>query len=397
MKKILSALFVMTALFTAVFAAETKTGFSVRIAPTKAVNLQDQFSGILPNRPPFVPELTRVSCGEPFNVEIFFAGATVRDGSIKLDGKIFVTNPQGKKDEIPFKTEIPKVSGDVSGVFLLPQALRVICEPDDPRGPMLFEVELTDCFSGKTVTSSARVEYTDPAVPEQDAKAFDKVSEYYRKPCPEYIIPAFREFLANLPKQKEREKASFNPLPQLAFFYFLLKENPQCVPAFAELFKTLHGEEEFMAAVVLAFVSDEAEKMLPQDKRDLIRRECPEDPFQFEKAAEAWQLDVCWAEFLVRGTKAPIMKIVDAMGLVSDAITIDDYKKIAKPTRQDKQKLLNGLTASAAHWSMGSLVKSHPLIYYYVEAALVRGEVKDPVAALMAARAAGIPVQMKEQ
>jgi len=399
MRKILFALLVFASfLTTAAHAIEAKKAFSVKIIPTRAVNLEDQFRGILPNRPPFVPVLTQVSCGEPFEIAVFFAGATIRESVIKLDGKIVMTDANGKKTEIPFKTEIPKASGDVSGVFLLPQSLRVICEPDDPKGLMLFEVELTDRFSGKTANASASVEYGDPAVPKPDAKAFDKVGSYYRAPCPEYIVPAFREFLANLPKQKKREKANFNPLPQLAFFYFLLKENPQCVPAFAELFKTLHGEEKYMAGIVMAFVSEEAAKCLSPEQRKAIREQFREkDPFSFEKAVEAWQLDVCWAEFLVRGTKAPVMKIVNAMSLASDSVTIPEFKKIAKPTTQDRRKLMNGLTVMAAQWSLGSLVKSHPLIFYYVEAALSRGEVKDPVAAILAAKAVGIPVDVPKK
>ena len=398
MRKILFALLVFASFLTAaVRAADAKVDFSVKILPTRAVNLEDQFRGILPNRPPFVPTSTRVSCGEPFEIAVFFAGATIRDRAIKLDGKIVATDAKGKKTEIPLKTEIPKASGDVSGVFLLPQSLRVICEQDDPKGPMQFEVELTDRFSGKTAKASASVEYGDPAVPEPDAKAFDKIGAYYRSPCPEYIIPAFREFLANLPKQKEREKANFNPLPQLAFFYFLLKENPQCVPAFAELFKTLHNEEKFLAAVVLAFASEESAKCLSPEQRKAIGEQFPKDPFKFEKAVEAWQLDVCWAEFLVRGTKAPVMKIVNAMSLASDSITIPEFKKIAKPTPQDQRKLMNGLTVMAAQWSLGSLAKSHPLIFYYVEAALTRSEVKDPVAAILAAKAVGIPVDVPKK
>ena len=131
-----------------------------------------------------------------------------------------------------------------------------------------------------------------------------------------------------LPKQKEKEKSYFNPLPQLAFFYFLLKENPQCNPAFAELFKTLHGEKKYMAAIVLSFASEETATYLSPDQIKTIREQFPKDPFNIEKAVEAWQLDVCWAEFLVRGTKAPVMKIVNAMSLASDSVTIPEFKKI---------------------------------------------------------------------
>lgn len=393
MKKICFAVLALAAVLTALGAAEAKPGFSVHVVPTKAVNLGDQFTGILPNRPPHLPKVSRVACGEPFSVEIVFVGAKVRDGGIKLTGKLVMTDPKGKKQEVPLSGKIDKVPGDVAGVFHFPQSLRIMYEPQDPKGKNTFDVELTDEHSGSKASASASVEYGDPAQPKPGEKAFERLVKYYREPVPEYIVPAFREFLANLPKQKAKEKAWFNPLPPLAFFYFLLKENPQCVPAFAELFKQLHNEEKYFAAVVLNFASEETAKVLNPNQRNAIGQQFKADPFLVEKASAPWQLDVCWAEFFVRGTKAPVMKIVQALSLANDAVTIDAYKKIAKPTKEDQRKLMNSLTVKAAQWSLSSLAKEHMLIRYYVEAALVRGEVKDPVAGALAAKAVGMQVR----
>ncbi len=397
MKKSLFAMLMLTAVFAAVSAAEKQPGFSAGIIPTRAVNIADQFTGILPARPPFFPKVSKVVCGEPFALEIIFIGAKVRNGAIELAGKLTMSDPKGKKTEIPLRRHMAKVSGDTAGVFLFPQSLKVIYEPQDPRGKCSFELELTDRNAAKTVKASASVEYVEKVDPEPGAKAFEKIANYYRKPCPEYIIPAFKEFLANLPKQKAREKNNYNPLPQLAFFYFLLKENPQCVPAFAGLFKTLHNEEKYLAAVVLNYVSESSAKALNANQRNAIKKQLPANPFQFEKAVFPWQLDICWAEFFVRGTKAPLMKIVDAMSLANDSITIEQYKKLAKPTPEDQRKLMNELTVMAAQWSLGSLVKKHPLIRFYVEAALVRGKVKDPIAAALAAKAVGMQVKLNKK
>lgn len=391
MKKIILAVLTFFAVFAIVSAAE----FSVKVIPTKAVNIEDQFRHIMPNRPPFFPEVSRVVCGEPFKVEIVFAGAKVKGGIVKLTGKLVVTDPKGKKDEIVLRAEVGKISGDTAGVFLFPQSLMMIYEAKDPKGKSLFDVELTDVNSGKTAKASASVEYGEKTAAQSGEKAFEKIVKYYLEPCPENILPAFKEFLSNLPKQKTKEKNNFNPLPQLAFFYFLLKENPQCVPAFTELFQSLHNEEKYMAAVVLNFVSDNSAKALTKEQKSAVGRQFPANPFQFEKALMPWQLDVCWAEFFVRGTKEPVMKVVDAMTLTKDALTIADYKKLAKPTPEDRKKLLNGLTVMAAQWSMKSLVEKHPLIRYYVEAALLRGEVKDPFAAALSARAVGMEFKTK--
>ena len=394
MKKLFFAALMSAAFLTAVSAAEPE--FSILVVPTKAVNLEDQFAGILPNRPPLLPKVGRVACGEPFEVAIVFRCAEIRNGAVKLAGKLIMTDPRGEKKELPLNGNLAKISGDTAGVFLFPQKLRVICEPRDPKGRYSFDAELTDGGSGKTAKASSAVEYVEKQEPKPGVKAFDKIAAYYREQDPAYIIPAFREFLKNLPKQKAKEKNNFNPLPQLAFFYFLLKENPQCVPAFSALFKQLRNEEKYMAAVVLNFVSEDAAKALNTNQRKAVGQQFRTDPFRVEKVAAAWQLDVCWAEFFVRGTKAPVMKIVRALSLANDALTVDAYKKLAQPTKEDRRKLLNGLTVMAAQWSLSSLAKTHPLIRYYTEAALMRGEVKDPVAGALAAKSIGMKIKLEK-
>ena len=80
------------------------------------------------------------------------------------------------------------------------------------------------------------------------------------------------------------------------------------------------------------------------------------------------------------------MKIINSTALFADAINVNDFKKIKNPTAQDTKKLFNGLTAFSAVWSTGSLAKQHQLINLYLEAALVRKELKDKFAAASAAR-----------
>ena len=91
------------------------------------------------------------------------------------------------------------------------------------------------------------------------------------------------------------------------------------------------------------------------------------------------------------------MKIVNAMSLAKDSVSIADYKKIAAPSKEDQRKLMNGLTVMAAQWSMKSLIKQHPLIRWYVEAALVRGEVKEPFAAALSAKTIGMNIKLKKE
>jgi len=378
----------------AVFAAEAP-GFSARIIATKAVNIEDQFAGILPGRPPFFPQASRAVCGEFFFVKIVFAGAAAKEGAVSLTGKITVTSPDGKKQAVPLKKYAQKLQGYAKGVFLLDQSLRVNFGPQEPKGRYTYELELTDGNAKKTAKAAARVEYVSsvPAAPEEEA--LKKVGSYYRSPCPENILPAFRAYLKMVPAQKQKEKRSFNPLPQLALFYFLLKNNPQCIGPFSGMAaKLTDPEERRLTAVLLNFLSPETAKMLPAEAKKELDRRIPANPFVFARVSTPWDLDICWSEFLVCGTRAPVLKIVDALSLVKDGISIEDFKKIPKPTAEDRRKLFNYVIAAAAQWSLRSLGQEHPLIRYYVEAALRRKEISDPVAAAIAARAIGMQVRV---
>lgn len=391
MKKLFSGIVLLFLAFS-VFAAR-EANFSAKIILTKAVNIEDQFRNILPGRPPVFPQVSKVVCGERFFAEIIFFGASPKDGSACLSGKITICDPNGKKEVIPLKERSFKMQGDPQGVFLFPQSLGISFEPQDPKGCHLFELELKDIHAGLTATASAQVEYvTDvPAAPEEEA--LEKLGNYYRAPCPENILPAFRAYLKKIPAQKEKEKQNFNPFPQLALFYFCLRENPQCIDAFAaEVAKLQDKEQKMLGGIILYFLSGDAAKKLSAAEKQQISRVMRSNPFEVKKVSAPWHLDICWAEFFVRGTRAPLMKIVDALALAKDSISIPDFKKIAKPTAADRHKLFNGLIAMVARWSIHSLVKQHPLIRYYIEAALHRREIKDPFAGAGAAGAVGMKV-----
>ena len=48
----------------------------------------------------------------------------------------------------------------------------------------------------------------------------------------------------------------------------------------------------------------------------------------------------------------------------------------------------------ASQWSIRSLAKQHHLVRYYIEAALKRGEIKDPFVGAVAAKAIGMKVRI---
>ena len=390
---------VLLAVFTlSLYAAADSPGFSAKLMLSKAVNVEDQFAGILPERPPFFPSLGKVAVGEPFRVYIVFNGAKVRNNTVKLKGELELIAPDGKKQVVPLAEQSIPLRGDSAGVFLLPQHLGIFFEPDDLVGTHKIALKLVDQHAGKTAKDSASVELTKTLPPAaSDEEALKKVSAYYRSPCPENILPAFRAYLKKIPAQQKREKNYFNPFPQLALFCFLLQENPQMVKPFADMVAKRTDEgEKYYGYFVLNFVSPKAAEYIPAELKKRFGR-IKKNPFVVDQVREAWQLDVCWVEFMVRGTREPVMKILNALSLVHEGITVEEYKKIANPTQEDQRKLMNGLVVDAAQWSIQSIAKQHPLLRFYIEAILKRQELKDPFAMALAAKAIGMEVRIKDE
>ena len=390
---------VLLAVFTlSLYAAADTPKFSAKLVLTKAVNVEDQFAGILPERPPFFPSLKNVAVGEPFRVYIVFNGAKVRKNTVKLKGELELIAPDGKKQVVPLAEQSISLRGDSAGVFLLPQHLGIVFEPEDLVGTHKIALKLVDQHTRKTAKDSARVELTTtlpPAAP--DEKAFQSLTNNYRSPSSQNILPAFRFYLKKILEQQKKEKNYFNPIPQLAFFCFLLQENPKMVKPFADMVaKLTDAQENFYGYFVLNFVSPEAAKYVPAELKKQFET-VKKNPFVVDQVSEPWQLDVCWAEFMVRGTRAPVLKVLNALSLAQKGITVEDYKKIAKPTPEDQRKLMNGIVASAAQWSIQSISKQHPLLRFYIEAVLKRKELKDSIAMALAAKAIGMEVRINNK
>lgn len=99
--------------------------------------------------------------------------------------------------------------------------------------------------------------------------------------------------------------------------------------------------------------------------------------FKVSKVRATWQLDVLWSEFLIAGKKDSLIKIADVIKDMKENLSPDDYKKIAKPSAENKASLLRFLNGYAAAWSLGNNARQYGLVAYYLEAMLVRNEIKD--------------------
>ncbi len=375
--------------FLSVFFAVALNAFEAKVVITRALNIEDQFAHILPQRPPFFPMLSKVEKNAPFSVYFVCIKPELKDGKAKISGKITLHNADGTKKESVLPAAVFNVKGDKAGVLLLPQILKVRMEapPADKYGKYTVALELKDENSGRKAVHQAEFEYVEKLEMDPKVKPLDKITEYYRNPQPQYLLAAFRELLKLQDKQKAKEKRAYNPLPQLSLFYFVLKHNPQYVDDFSDMvINDLKGSEQILGAVVLCALHPEKRKEFSEKLSKGLEKNFSNNPFEIDKAMVPWHLDILWSEFFVTGRRESVLKILKAAKLAENSLNINDFKKIKNPTKTDKQRLMNFLTSYAVYWSANSLIKKHELLRYYLECAFERKELTDKFSASLTAK-----------
>lgn len=371
----LSSFFLLTALM---FTGVVLTAFDGKIICTKAQNIQDQWTGILPGRPPLMPLCTQVVRLEPFSVNVFFSNPEIKDGKVNVTGKLKMINPAGnvvtesQLQPQTFNSENPK------SVFLFPDYLAVSFDPPDATGEYTFIAELQDLNGKKSFTDKTTIKLDEKISAEPSKEPMKAISNYYTAPAPQNIIPGFSEFLKMLPELKAKQKNKFNPISILALFYYALQANPQLHGDFAKLADSLKNQEEKLFAVIIVHELGEKTFALLSKESQAAWNPHFADTFKVgEKITTAYQLDILWSEFFITGKKAPIEKIVREVKQAADNLSPENYKKIAQPTQKDKESLMHFLNSHAAAWSIGSNAKRYHLVAFYLEAMLARNEIKD--------------------
>ena len=98
------------------------------------------------------------------------------------------------------------------------------------------------------------------------------------------------------------------------------------------------------------------------------------------------ELDQLWFEFFATGKVEPVRRLVEQLARPGEMLTPKEFKakkEKGETTPEDLEKLKNFLITLAANWSLNSNAKQHPLVRYYLEAMLTRGEIKHPRSAAL--------------
>jgi|GEM_PF-4056393 hypothetical protein len=351
--------------------------FEGNILCTKTPNIQDQWRGILPGRPPVIPICSQVVRLEPFTVNVSFMNPTIKDGKVHVSAKLKMLNPAGATTfETPLQP-LTFAAENAKSVFIFPDYIAVSFDPPDAAGKYVFTVDLKDENSGAVHTANASIELKDQIALAPDQDPIAALSSYHRTPTPQNIIPAFRQFLTMLPQLKQKQGNNFDPRSILSFFFHALRMNPQLHADFAQTVDALSNpEERFMGVIILHELGEKPFAMLSKESQKMWNPQLAQ-VFQVDTVTMPPQLDILWSEFLTTGQKAPLVKIVDAVKLLKGNLSPDDYKKIAQPTREDRESLMRFMTGMAAAWSLGSNAQQHQLAAFYLEAMLARKEIAD--------------------
>ena len=371
--KLSSALLSLTSLLTCV----STLAIDGKIVCTKAQNVHDQWSGILPGRPPLIPLCSRVVRQEPFSVNVFFLNPAVKDGKVNVTGKLKLQNPEGK---ITYEASLRPQTfpcETATSVFLFPDCVMVSFDPCDGIGEYTISADISDGNNGSAITARATVHLEEKASRPPDKTPLAAIAQYYRNPLSENIIPAFNDFLKALPGIKKKQGQYFNPLPTLSIFFHLLQANPQLHAEFAKLVDSLRNKEDQLLGVII--LHELGEKPFALLTKEAQSRWNPQlsGVFRVSKANSPWQLDVLWSEFFATGKKAPLEKIIAEIHLTQGNISPENYKKQSNKTAEDKESLGRYLIGHAASWSVGSNATQHELVSFYLEAMLNRKEIQD--------------------
>ncbi len=338
---------------------------------TLQTNVNDQWEHILPGRPPFISTVSQVVRGEPFRLYVVVKGCRIDNQRAKLSATFRALKPDGS---VYHTSELPAAELAMSNpdaVFLLPSELRIAFDPPDPEGEYCFEVKVSDLNAGTAVEEKTAITLTSEAeMAKQPLTEIGKyLNFYYRNPQPNELPRQFPVVTRRLLEQQKKRPVGFSPWPQLAFFYFVLRDNPYLIESMRQLESGLSEEEKpFLRTLLYEYA---------QQDRSRLMVKTPKSPIE---------LDILWSQFAARGNSEAIVKLVGAIPEMEGTISIEDFKKLKEKTPENQASLMRHLIGRAAFWSLNSQAKNHPLVGFYLEAMLARKEIKSPFAAALVAK-----------
>ena len=277
---------------------------------------------------------------------------------------------------------------DGKGVFLSNFYLEAVMEEKDAPGTYRIVGKLRDRNDGSEKPLECSWQLTPPPdpYPAVELKQSGEVlSNYYRSPKPE-LLPGFLESCL-------RERPGLNG-KTLSLYYglgLLFRLNPQLHGELLRIAAAQQTAESRRAvAAVIHFLGREAGENLHSKLDEATSRELDELVLLPDEVPDTirtpGELDQLWFEFFATGKVEPVRRLVEQLARPGEMLTPKEFKakkEKGETTPEDLEKLKNFLITLAANWSLNSNAKQHPLVRYYLEAMLTRGEIKHPRSAAL--------------
>lgn len=211
----------------------------------------------------------------------------------------------------------------------------------------------------------------------------DWMMTYYQHPEPSRLVHA-------LTADKDNPAATQPNV--IAFDVEVLKSSPA---AAQDLMQRLKDSDRSTRGLVLLLLSEAGYdltaclKTLPEEEQARFPRaraaaSALPDPYDLTlNLADPYQIttrmDMLWSRFLATGEEKPVRAIAQVLAWREDWKVFirkrEDFKKTGKQANSLSPELLRALAYGAAGWSLGSFVRSHPLVADFVEAWKRDGEI----------------------
>lgn len=359
-----------------------------KLVATLSRNQEDQWNHILPDRPPQVATVDSVVPGQPFSICLFLHDFSLKNGAADVTADLEQIDPNGKRTALGRDLVAYRGKTDRKGVFLATLRFSAAMEESDPPGKYRILVRLHDRNAGgeKQLECSWLLTSPPKRFPAVDLKkGIETLTGYYRAPEPN-LLPGVLESCL-----REISGLSGNTMPVYCELGLLFGMNPQLHGELLRIAAAQQTAERRRAvAAVIHFLGEEAAtKLRPEldaeTRRELdglarLPRKVP------EKIQNPGELDQLWAEFFAAGKVEPIRRLVGELARSGEMLTPEEFKakkEKGSTTPDDLPKLMNCLIFTAANWSLNANAKQHPLVRYYLEAMLSRGELKNSRTALL--------------
>lgn len=362
----------------------TERKFSVKILPTIQKAVTDIWQKTPPPSGPQMAVATRIYRGQDVYLRVFTTGLTAGpEGRAEADYNISIYRPDGGADFTRSGlTLVAKTAKARNGiVYMAPEYLGWVADPDDPAGKWRIAVEATDLVGHVSARSEATFTLADKYVAEPLPKGTDAgrwMMAYHFNPQPQQVQAFLRYEAEHPPIRHDRPRPLVERGALLGFFEQVLADNSWLLPHLIAGYAQDSPAAKAQLAGLLAYAKRDDAKFaagLPDELKKAVNRYRDTAwPVSSAEPLDGAQLDVLWGRFFASGAYQPLRDLVDVLAYHKFLPALKAYQQLAKKLDDVPIDVQKGAVFHAAAWSLYSNIKQDSLVRDYCEGMLQRKE-----------------------